>query len=171
MKVLYDLYAGRVYSFAYSLAKSREDASDIVQEVFARLWANRKDIEVGKPLIPLLFAIGKNLFISAYRKRMASRCYVDYVEYLDSLAESETASSALEYDEYKRSVAAAFKALPLRQRQIVALSKFQGMKNAEIAKELNLSEQTVKNQLSLGLKALRLSLAKIPLVILCVFFS
>lgn len=165
-KAVYDLYSPRLFSFVVSLTKSRDEASDIVQEVFVRLWEYREAIRVDEPLDSFLFTIGRNLFVSAYRKRLAAQRYTDYVEYLESLTDAVTASTAVEYDEYRRSMGKALRDLPLRQRQIVGLSRFRGMKNSEIARELNLSEQTVKNQLSLGLKSLRLSLAKIPLAIL-----
>lgn len=170
-KVVYDLYAPRVYSFAYYLTKSRADSSDLVQEVFIRLWENREKILADKPLLPFLFVIGRNLFISAYRKRMSSVRYADYTEYLDSLEAGGLPSEGIEYDDYRRSFKAAFLSLPMRQQQILRLSKFQGMKNSEIARELNISEQTVKNQLSTGLKNLKLSLAKIPLAILYFFLN
>ncbi len=164
-KIIYDMYAPKLFSYAFSLTKSRDDASDLVQEVFVKLWESRGRIDVDKSFESFLFVIGRNLFISAYRKRMSSQHYVDYVEYLDSLQSNNTASSAIEFDEYRSALVRAFRTLSARQQQIVKLSKWKGMKNSEIAKELNLSEQTVKNQLSLGLKELRLSLAKLSIVI------
>lgn len=80
------------------------------------------------------------------------------MEFLDVQQEHKTADSDMEYDEFKKTLNSAINSLPSRQRQIVWLSKYKGMKNADIASTLNLSEQTVKNQLSLGLKALRESL-------------
>lgn len=157
-RLIYDLYATRLFSFVFSLTKSREDSYDIVQEVFERLWVNRKKISDEKSLESFLFVIGKNLFVSAYRKRLSSQKYEDFTQYLDAQQEHKTADSDLEYDEFKKTLNAAINSLPSRQRQIVWLSKYKGMKNADIASALNLSEQTVKNQLSLGLKALRESL-------------
>ena len=159
-KLIYDLYVTRIYSFVYGLIKSKEDAMDIVQEVFERLWINREKISDEKSLESFLMVIGKNLFVSAYRKRLSSQKYEDYVEYLDEQQASETADSAMEYDEFRKSLDTAIGSLPSRQRQIVWFSKYKGMKNSEIAGTLNLSEQTVKNQLSLGLKTLRESLGK-----------
>ena len=159
-KLVYDLYATRLYSFAYSLTKSKEDSFDIVQEVFERLWTNRQKISDEKSLESFLFVIGKNLFVSAYRKRLSSQKYEDYTHYLDEQRENNTAESAMEYDEFKKKLNAAINSLPALQRQIVVLSKYKGMKNSEIADTLTLSEQTVKNQLSLGLRTLRKSLGK-----------
>ncbi len=157
-RLIYDLYAGRLLSFVFCLTKSREDSFDIVQEVFERLWTNREKISDDKSLESFLFVIGKNLFVSAYRKRLSSQKYEDYMEFLDVQQEHKTADSDMEYDEFKKTLNSAINSLPSRQRQIVWLSKYKGMKNADIASTLNLSEQTVKNQLSLGLKALRESL-------------
>ncbi len=154
-KLIYDMYANRLYSFVYNLTKSKEDSLDILQEVFERLWDNRKKISDEKSLESFLFVIGKNLFISAYRKRLSSQKYEDYTEYIDRQEEYKTASSAIEYDEFKKILNIALNSLPFRQRQIVWLSKYKGLKNSKIAETLNLSEQTVKNQLSLGLKTLR----------------
>lgn len=164
---IYDMYVDRLFSFVFSLTKSREDAADIVQEVFVRLWESRENISVGKNLEAYLFSIGRNLFVTACRKRAVEQRYADYLEYLDDINSTSTASSALEFDEYRKSFGQAVMSLPERQREIVRLSKFKAVKNSEIAKVLNLSEQTVKNQLSLGLKELRRLLAKTsPVLIL-----
>lgn len=165
-RAIYHTYVDRLFSFAFSLTKNSEDASDIVQEVFVRLWESRTNISVGKNLEAYLFSIGRNLFVSACRRRVVEQHYADHAAYIDDIHSSATASSALEYDEYRKKFGEALNLLTERQRQIVRLSKFKGLKNAEIAKELNLSEQTVKNQLSLGLKELRRLLAKTSLVLI-----
>ena len=64
----------------------------------------------------------------------------------------------MEYDDFRRMFFAAFSRLPETQRRVVRLSRLEGKTNKEIALQLNLKEQAVKNQLSLGVKALRLSL-------------
>lgn len=58
------------------------------------------------------------------------------------------------------------KQLPLTQQRVISLSRFSLLSNQEIAERLSLSEQTVKNQLSLGLKALRMLLEKMSLLYL-----
>lgn len=165
-RIVYEMYTERLFNYALSLLRSREDSLDLVQEVFVRLWEYRDRISDDKPLEALVFSIGKNLIASAYRRRLTSHHYEEYTEYLDEIASTASAASPMEYDEYRRYLARAIQALPLRQRQIVRLAKWKGMKNSEIARALNLSEQTVKNQLSLGLKGLKLSLAKYPMAIM-----
>ena len=61
----------------------------------------------------------------------------------------------MEYDEFMKQVNDCIDQLPKAQQQIIRLSKFEQLANKDIAEQLNYSEQTVKNQLSIGLKQLR----------------
>ena len=60
----------------------------------------------------------------------------------------------LEYEEFVEQLKGALKKLPQSQRRVIKMSKLEQLGNKEIAARLGLSEQTVKHQLSLGLKAL-----------------
>lgn len=63
--------------------------------------------------------------------------------------------SQLEYDDFVRQLNLMLAKLPKKQQEIIRLSKLEMLNNQEIAEKLNYSEQTVKNQLSMGLKQLR----------------
>lgn len=163
-KVLYDLYAQRLYSFVYARTGTRVDAEDIVQDVFVCLWQNRQMIKNTDSLKPFLFTISRNLLISACRKR-ANMPVIENLKTCIDKAEIGT-ERPMEYDELRQAVNSALGKLPARQREIIVLSRLNGLKNKEIAQRLNLSEQTVKNQLSLGLKAVRGMLKNVPIVII-----
>jgi len=96
--------------------------------------------------------------------------YEEYVNNMDFLSE-ENAYSRLEYDEFVQKLYAAMKKLPLTQQKVITLSRMQQLSNKEVAEELSLSEQTVKNQLSLGLKTLRDLLNKVALLIMLLFIN
>ena len=76
------------------------------------------------------------------------------MDYLDH-HNSSTADSQLEYDDFVRQLNLMLAKLPKAQQEIIRLSKLEMLNNQEIAEKLNYSEQTVKNQLSMGLKQLR----------------
>lgn len=76
------------------------------------------------------------------------------MDYLDH-HNSTTADSQLEYDDFVRQLNLMLAKLPKTQQEIIRLSKLEMLNNQEIAEKLNYSEQTVKNQLSMGLKQLR----------------
>lgn len=83
-----------------------------------------------------------------------SPVYEDYMDYLDH-HNSTAADSQLEYDDFVRQLNQMLAKLPKTQQEIIRLSKLEMLNNQEIAEKLNYSEQTVKNQLSMGLKQLR----------------
>ena len=101
-----------------------------------------------------LHAVQTILLVNAYRKVINSPVYEDYMDYLDHY-NSTTADSQLEYDDFVRQLNQMLAKLPKTQQEIIRLSKLEMLNNQEIAEKLNYSEQTVKNQLSMGLKQLR----------------
>jgi RNA polymerase sigma-70 factor (ECF subfamily) len=94
------------------------------------------------------------------RSLINSPVFVDYIDYMNEAAVSEdTTTSTLEFDEFRRKLEAAKKSLSDTQLKVFELSKEWALSHAEIAGRLNLSEQTVKNQLSIALKILRKKLS------------
>ena len=157
---IYKLYAGRLLSYCAHYTKSREDAEEIVQDVFVALWNSRETIRQEETLHSLLFTISKHRVINAYRSTLNSPVYEDYVDYQNELSADED-YDRMEYEQYVKIVKGAIRRLPPTQQRVIALSRFSQLSNKEIAERLSISEQTVKNQLSVGLKALRELLTKV----------
>lgn len=151
---IYRLYAGRLLAYCLQYAKCREDAEEMVQDVFVSLWKHREDIRQEETLRSLLFTMSKHRVINAWRATLNSSVYEDYVNYRCGYVENE-GCRRVEYEEYVRVLKAAIARLPSTQRQVIRLSRFALLSNKEIAQRLSLSEQTVRNQLSMGLKTLR----------------
>lgn len=152
---IYELYARRLYAFCLKYTKSRQNAEEIVEDTFVWVWNNRDSIKQEISLKPILFLKTKHLLINAYRKVVNSPIYEDYMDYIDHNGNSNSADSPMEYDEFMKQVNDCIDQLPKAQQQIIRLSKFEQLANKDIAEQLNYSEQTVKNQLSIGLKQLR----------------
>ncbi len=151
--VLYKLYFNQIYSYSLQFTKSKHDAEDIVQEVFTQLWVNREKITAEDSVKALLFVIARNFLVRSYRKNINSPFFEDYMECCNNIAHHDV--SLTEYDEFVASLNKYISELPDKQRQILLLSKFEGLTNKEIAHRIGIGEQTVKNYLSLGLKYLR----------------
>ena len=158
---LYTMYARRLYAYALKITKSTSDAGEIVQDTFVNLWTHRENIVPSDSLQAYLFTITKNTILNKFRKLINSPVFVNYVEYLneENIA-SEEISEKLEFEEFQRKLEDAKTTLSATQVKVFELRKELGYNNAEVAKQLNLSEQTVKNQLSLALKKLRTKLAE-----------
>ena len=157
---IYRRYAGRLLAYCVQYTKCREDAEEIVQDVFVALWNNRQAIRQEETLQSFLFTISKHRVINAYRSTLNSPVYEDYVDYQNKLSADED-YHRVEYEKYVRIVKDAIRRLPSTQQRVITLSRFSQLSNKEIAERLSLSEQTVKNQLSIGLKTLRELLAKV----------
>jgi len=164
---IYQMYSKKLYAYSFQFTKSQEEAEDIVQDVFVKLWVNRMNIRQEETLHSLLFIMAKHLLINAYRSKLNSKVYEEYIVYLDKCSVDET-SFRLEYDEFVKQLHKEIKKLSATQQKVITLSRIKQLSNKEVAEKLSLSEQTVKNQLSVGLKALRLKLDK--LLILCILF-
>lgn len=158
--IVYDMYSSRLYGYCYQYTKSHEDTQDIVQEVFAALWRYRESIRDENTILYFLFQIAKNRLINRFRSQVNSPVFEEYVSYCDELKHSVNDTSRLvEFDDFKQKIKHIKSKLPSMQRKIYEYSREQELSNKEIAGLMELSEQTVKNQLSLALKVFREKLA------------
>jgi len=151
---VFNLYARRVYHFAYSFLKNKQDSEGIVQEVFLRVWKNRKKIDEYYSLKAFLFTISYNLIIDKFRERVK---YLKYKEFLEKNAIHfgyET-DKEIEYSELKESYTNAIEHLPERRKVIYKMHRNEGLSYREIAKKLNISIKTVENQMTSALKFIR----------------
>lgn len=167
---IYQMYAKRLYAYSLQFTKSPEESEEIVQEVFVKLWYNRLKIKQDETLRSLLFIMVKHHLINAYRFKINHPVYEDYVNCMDVLS-TEDPHYKLEYNEFVLRFQKIMKTLPATQQKVIHLSRIKQLSNKEIAEELSLSEQTVKNQLSLGLKALKEKLTKIILLLMLLFIN
>lgn len=151
---IYELYANRLYVFCLRFCKSGQEAEEIVEDVFIRLWQTRYRIKRPDTVKPLLFMICRHELIDALRKCANNPSYATYLECREAIAPG-SADEQIEYDQFVERLDKAIQQLPLTQQKILRLSKWEGKTNKEIALETGLSLQTVKNQLSLATKELR----------------
>lgn len=152
---LYDLYANRLYGFVFEMTRSKSLTGELVQDAFIKVWVNRESIREDKSFRGFLFRIAQNQMIDAYRKRMQDPVFEDYLFCENDLVAANNADRQLDFDEFNKHLAQVKGKLPPRQRQIFELNKEQGVSVGEIARLLNLSEQTVHNQLSLSMQTMR----------------
>lgn len=167
---IYRLYAKRLYAYSLQFTKSPEESEEIVQDVFLKLWINREKIRQEETLRSLLFIMAKHYLINAYRTKIKEPAYEEYVHYKDALPAGD-ASFQMEYHDFLDQVYKTINTLPTTQKRVILLSKFKQYTNKEIAAKLSLSEQTVKNQLSIGLKALREKLGVLYFIYMLLFFN
>jgi RNA polymerase sigma-70 factor (ECF subfamily) len=151
---IYRMYAKRLHAYSFRFTRSEEISKDIVQEVFAQLWVNRKKIKQETSLSPLLFIMTKHYLINSFHSKINKLIYEDFNNYEDALF-VDNAGHHLEYKDCVQKFIKVLERLPSTQQKVVTLSRIQQLSNKQIAEHLSLSEQTVKNQMSIALKVLR----------------
>ena len=170
---LYDLYADRLYGFAYNLTHSSEMAEEIVQEVFLKIWQMREHLSPEYSFRSFLFTIAKNKFLNDLRNRLTLLSYDEYITQLDDATErgENSTESEFNFNEVNEQDLQSKDKLSKRQKMIFEMSKEEGLSNQEIALKLGISEQSVRNQLSSALKVLREELIRIGFSFALFFMS
>jgi RNA polymerase sigma-70 factor (family 1) len=158
-RVLYDRYWQPLYHKALQRLGSDADAQDMVQEVFISCWNNRRHIEIADSLAAYLFTALKYCILKRIVRR-AGRGLHSALD-LDELEQTDLSTEEfLRYRELQGLIAREVEALPERMRTIYKMSRVEQLPIAEIAGQLGLSPQTVKNTLHLILKRLRKRLGR-----------
>lgn len=153
---LYNAYSSRLYGFVYKLTQSAEMADEVVQESFIKIWENRAHINPEFPFKSYLFMIARNHVINVFRRKSLITNLNEFEHIQNNLEFSENNTQHLaELNDLKAYIEKAKSYLTPHQAQIFELSKEQGLSNQEIAELLNISNQSVKNQLSTSLSTLQ----------------
>lgn len=150
---VYSLYAHRLLRYIGSIANTKEDAEEVVHDIFMEFWRNREKLTDDIDLQKLLFSIAYKRRIDLYRHSLKIPVFQDCMEFQNELIVDN--DNNLEYEDFCKRFDIALSKLPARLQNIIILSRIRELSNTEIAQTLNISEKTVKNGLSEGLKILK----------------
>jgi RNA polymerase sigma-70 factor (ECF subfamily) len=143
----------RLCTFVRRYVESDDEAEDIVQEVFVRLWENVEQFDFADPL-PYLYKSARNAVVSASRKtRVRDRWRAAAQAGPPPVAAAPDVE--LHHRELRKAVSAAIAALPPRCRAIFLMNRQEDLSYAEIADVLGISIKTVETQMGRALKLLR----------------
>jgi RNA polymerase sigma-70 factor (ECF subfamily) len=145
----------RLVRYAFLRLGSLQEAEDIVQEVFVRAYADRRNRRAVTQVRSYLYRMAANACTDLLRKRERSGVPVETVEAMnlpDGRKSSFEIASALE--ELQR-IEAVLKRLPGRQSEVIRLRVFDELPFVEIAEVLGRSPATVKSRFRYGLRKLR----------------
>ena len=151
---LYSRYSKRMFLYAINIFKKREACEDIVQNVFTDLWSKRKEANISNVRAYLFQSVKYQIFNQIRNQKISD----EDLTRLNLIDASMDMSKRLELDELKQLINAEITKLPERCQQIFCLSRYEQKSNREIAMELDISIQAVKNQISKALKRIRQNL-------------
>lgn len=152
--LLFHQYEKRLYAFAIKLLPHAEDAEEVVQEVFYKVWKNRALLDEDKCFKSFIFTVGKNYIYNLLSKRVSQSTYKHYMEG-KKLSYASTTEDTLVLHELQNNIQSIMNAMPEKRKKVFIMSRFEGLKNHEIAEQLGISLSTVENHINKALKALK----------------
>ena len=164
-ELLFYRYRGKVADFIRRSLPHRNDSEDVVLEVFLRVWFSKEKIDVQRPFAPYLFRIARNLVIDLLRKKVEHTIYLQNESFLSNFSSNE-AEIKIEEKELQYWLESLINKLPEQRRKIFMMSRFEGFTYPEIAKKLNISENTVDTQIRRSLDYFRNEIKRIKMLLL-----
>lgn len=156
---LFGQYSKRLYYFALGYLKSKEEAEEIVQEVFYKIWQNRKSLNPELSFKAYIFKIAYRKINEVFRKVSQEQLFRH--ELVDVFLESDNnLDERTDYHSLLELVDSITNNLPPRQKDIFIKRKQQGLSVNEIAEILNIAPKTVENHLTEALKKIKSGLMK-----------
>ena len=157
LKQIFDLYHDKVYRVAYGVLRHREEALDIVQEVFIKLFRSIRDFKRESRLSTYLYRMTVNTAIDHLRKMGKARVSsLDEEEAIQPAEEPERRPDRIFlYKELEGKVNEALNKLPVDQRTAMVLREVEGLSYQEIAETMKSSIGTVMSRLHYGRKRMQ----------------
>jgi RNA polymerase sigma factor (sigma-70 family) len=153
-KVLFDAYFDSVRSYLFYRGAEREQASDLAQDVFLRIWEKQLNLDP-KTALRLLYKIAGDMFVSKYRREVLEQ---NYMKSLTNDNHALSPEDQLRYTELKANYTKALAALSKKQRTVFLMARMEGLKYHEIAERLNISVKSVEKRMSITLAYLKKAL-------------
>nr|WP_304247401.1 RNA polymerase sigma-70 factor [Parabacteroides gordonii] len=148
---LFVRYYSRLCCYVYRLLGEKEDAEDVVQELFLTLWNNRKKIAIVENVSGYLYKMARNLALNHIRTQTNYKTILDNQE--EQLPYYE--ENSLETEEFRMALYDCINLLPGRCKEVLLLHRVKGLKQKEIADQLSISVKTIKNQIWTSLQRLK----------------
>lgn len=151
---LFEKYAPKIYQFSLSYLRNEEDAKELVQEVFIKVWEKREILDASQNIKAYIFKIAVNTIYDFIRHKNIENAFNDFARINFDIHSNNTWDTII-FEEMKSTLNKLVAELPEQRRRIFNMSKRQGLSNDEIAQKLNISKRTVENQLYRALTFLK----------------
>lgn len=153
---IFERHWGRLYRVAKLKLRSHDEAEEVLQHIFAKLWEKRQSLLITNLSYYLHTAL-RNRILNLIRDKIPQEKYWNYYKTFIPQQQDVT-DQHVAFDDLSDAVEIAVRHLPERSRQVFKLSKLEGRTNAEIASLLHVSEKAIEYHLTRSLKELRIHL-------------
>lgn len=163
LNTFFELYWESMFQYAYKILRRREDAEELVQDLFIHLWNKKEQLpEVISVQAYMHTAIRNRVLNHIAKQKVKTATLEDAADACSKFPASEK----IETLESEKLLALCMRSLPQKMQEVFYLHRISELSVAEIAAHTNTSPQTVRNQLNTAYKKLRTTLAKTTPVVL-----
>ena len=153
-EALFRSHYAALHAFARGYIEDPQQAEEMVQDVFFKIWEKRDQIEINISLKSYLYSSVRNHCLNHLKHLKVRSRYSDFVMNHESELHSDV-EEKLDFSELQEKVHELMQSLPEQCQRIFRMSRFEGKKQREIAEELGISIKTVENQMGRALKVMR----------------
>ncbi len=151
---LFIKYAQKLFNFSKSYLRSENDAEEIVQEVFLKIWNNRLSLKTDTSFQSYLFTIAFNAIKKSFNKKVKTENFKH--EVLETIRNEEKPDDfEANYQYLLEKLNEVIENLPERRKEIFIKRKKEDKSIKQIAEELNISIKTVENQITAAIKQIK----------------
>ena len=154
---LFDAWYNPLCRYAYSILKDMDEAEDVVQRTFYKLWDQRDTLTIQSSINSYLYRMVHNDCLNTVHQQMSHKAHnLNYISSLNNTDDS--VNEQLATGELQQAIDHALSLLPPQCKRVFEMSRMEQLSYSEIAKQLNISTNTVENHISKALKLLRINL-------------
>ncbi|MPQ47464.1 RNA polymerase sigma-70 factor [Marinifilum sp. N1E240] len=167
---LFEEYYTSMYFYACKFVDD-DLARDLVHDVFMIFWQNKENITIKSSLSAYLFRMVRNKCLQEIERQKVRNNYSTEALNLDELAYYNDGIKSIIELELEEKLKEAMDKMPDACRKVFIMSRFNGLKNKEIAEQLGISLKAVEKQITKALKILRLELKEYLPLLMYLYFN
>ena len=157
--ILYERLWEVLYIKTYSILGDKNIAKDIVQDVWISLWERRDKVVNYNIKGYLIRAVRLKVYNEFRNSKYKSQLIQEFVQTYNSSLETNNIEQIIQLKDTEKVIIEAVNCLPNKCKRVFELSRYEGLKNEEIAQKLNISKRTVETHISNALKVLKNNIA------------
>ncbi|SKB46298.1 RNA polymerase sigma factor [Macellibacteroides fermentans] len=154
-------YWPRMFKFALIYTQNNETSQELVQDTFLVLWNNRAVLKDNTNLITYLMVVLRNKCLNLLEQTRIRKLYIEEIDdetiyqRANLYVLQDEASQIVESEDLHKAIERALSKVPEKTREVFMLSRYDGLKNQQIAETKNISQKTVEYHISKALQILK----------------
>lgn len=151
---IYNRYNALLFIHADNKLRDKDEAMDVVQDVLAKLWEKRNELDVTVNLAGYLYTAVRNKIFDLIKHKKVISSYMDTF-FAPETNREEYADHLIRERQFAALIAAEIEALPPRMREVFELRRLENLSNKEVARRLNITESTAADYMKKAMKILK----------------